>query len=64
MLHEGAHVALQSYGTSDSWKAAMEADCNFITQYAYDNPYREDIAESFTLYMGVRYQPDRIKKSV
>ena len=43
---------------------AQENDCEFISDYARDNPIREDIAESYLPYLAVRYRSDRISESL
>jgi len=40
--------------------AAQRADPTFISDYAMEFAQREDIAESFLLYLGLRYRRDRI----
>ena len=60
-VHEGAHVSLDlAHRDSSGWLAAQAADDVFISTYARDFPDREDIAESFLLYLAVRYQPERL----
>jgi hypothetical protein len=60
-LHEAAHTSLDAmHATSPGWLAAQAADAVFISTYARDFPYREDIAESFVPYLAVRYRSDRI----
>ncbi|MEO0783964.1 MAG: hypothetical protein AAFZ46_19710, partial [Pseudomonadota bacterium] len=47
VFHESAHVALDPLLTRDpDWQSNQVADGGFITQYASDNPDKEDIAES------------------
>ena len=46
------------------WLAAQEKDGAFISTYARDNPYREDIAESFLLYFALRHRADRISENL
>lgn len=61
-LHEGAHTSLDAYhATAPLWLAAQEADGAFISEYARDNPQREDIAESIGPYLAVRHYRDRIE---
>ena len=55
-LHEGAHASLDSdHYPSPGWRAAVEADGNFITEYAREVPTGEDIAESFVAYFQALY---------
>ena len=61
LVHEGAHTSLDSaHARSDGWLAAQREDPTFISTYARDHPFREDIAESFVPYLAVRYRADRI----
>ena len=63
LVHEGAHASLDpSHATDPDWIAAQEADGNYISIYARDYPQREDIAESFLLYLAVRYRSARISQ--
>lgn len=65
LVHEAAHTSLDmSHATSSGWSAAQAADPTFISTYARDNPYREDIAESFLPYLAVRYRGDRISQTL
>lgn len=65
LVHEASHTSLDAkHATATGWLAAQVADDNFISTYARDNPTREDIAESFLLYMAVRYRSDRISASL
>lgn len=60
-VHEAAHTSLDAaHASSPGWLAAQQADPTFISDYARDNPTREDIAESFLPYLAVRYRADRI----
>lgn len=62
LLHEGCHTSLDAYhSTSEGWKRAQAADGEFISNYAQENPLREDVAETFPLYLAVRYRSARIK---
>ncbi len=65
LVHEAAHTSLDAaHASSPGWLAAQQADPSFISDYARDNPTREDIAESFLPYLAVRYRLDRISQSV
>ena len=60
-VHEATHVTLDpAHANSPGWRAAQAADGVFISEYARDNPDREDVAESFTAWLAVRYQPERL----
>jgi hypothetical protein len=63
LLHEAAHTSLADYNLSADWKAAQQADNNFVSVYARDNPEREDVAESYVAYVAVRYRAARISKA-
>ena len=61
LVHEAAHTSLDpSHATDPDWIAAQKADGNYISIYARDYSKREDIAESFLLYLAVRYRSARI----
>lgn len=61
LVHEAAHTSLDAaHATASGWTAAQEADGNYISQYAKDNPAREDIAESLVPFIAVQYRSDRI----
>ena len=62
LIHEGAHVSLDlAHASGPGWRAAQRADDGvFISEYARDNPDREDVAESILAYLAVRYRPDRL----
>lgn len=57
LIHEAAHTSLDAaHATAPGWLAAQESDNRFISQYAEDNPLREDIAETMVPYIALRYQ--------
>ena len=62
LIHEGAHVSLDlAHASGAGWRAAQRADDGvFVSEYARDNPDREDVAESILPYFAVRYRPDRL----
>lgn len=65
VFHESAHVALDPLLTSDpDWKSNQRADNDFITQYAADNPDKEDIAESALFAWTMLYHPGRLRADV
>lgn len=64
-VHEAAHTSLDAtHSASKGWINAQNADPSFISTYAFDNPKREDVAETFLLYMALRYRSDRISASL
>ena len=65
LVHESSHTSLDAdHASSPGWLAAQIADGRFISTYASDNPDREDIAESFLLYLAIRHRSDRISQSI
>lgn len=58
--HEAAHALDQRYAREAGWLAAQKKDASFISSYAKENPFREDIAESVIPYFAVRMRPERI----
>ena len=64
-IHEASHTSLDSeHADSQGWLDAQKNDPVFISTYAQNNPDREDIAESFLLFLAVRYRSDRISESL
>lgn len=60
-LHEGAHTSLDAHHKdSEGWRAAQAADADFISDYARDFPNREDLAETFPMWLAVRFGEGRI----
>ena len=65
LVHEASHTSLDGdHASAEGWLAAQVADPDFITTYARDNPTREDIAETFLVWLAVRYRADRISESL
>lgn len=61
LFHEGAHTSLDPYHLDNiDWLNAQNRDGRFISNYARQNPGREDIAESVLLYYGVTYRSERM----
>ena len=61
LLHESVHVSLdRDHLYTAEWHTAEELDDNFISTYAKTHPSREDLAETFTMWMAWRYLPERI----
>tara|TARA_Y100000994_G_scaffold223031_1_gene203666 strand:- start:259 stop:900 length:642 start_codon:yes stop_codon:yes gene_type:complete len=64
-LHEGAHTSLDSRHARDpDWRAAQQADGNFLSIYARDYPEQEDVAESIGPWLAVRFFRDRIDSTL
>ena len=65
LVHEAAHTSLDGqHATSHGWLNAQTADNQFVSQYAQDNPTREDIAETFLVYLAARHRNDRIEEEM
>jgi len=61
LIHETVHAVLDSdHKRAPGWANAQQQDLGFISTYAKDHPFREDLAESFVPYMAVRYKSARI----
>jgi hypothetical protein len=55
LIHEASHTSLDAtHARAEEWKKAAELDGKFISNYAASNPYREDIAETFLMWIAVR----------
>ena len=63
LFHEAAHVGFQNHQNAPGRRAARDADEGFISNYARDNPDREDVAETMLVYFAIRYRPDRLSAS-
>lgn len=59
LFHEATHAALD-YLYRTNWKASRDKDSKYVSKYAFDNPNREDISESFLIYAALRYRPNRV----
>jgi hypothetical protein len=65
LVHEASHTSLDSYhATAKRWLAAQKSDPEFISTYARDNPTREDVAETFLMWLAVRHRLERIDPAV
>lgn len=65
LAHEAVHTSLDApHASSAGWLAAQQADAEFISDYARDNPTREDLAESFVPWLGVRCARARLDAAV
>ncbi len=64
-VHEATHTSLDAaHAGAKGWAAAQSADDTFISTYARDYPGREDLAESFLLYMALRHRSNRISATL
>ena len=59
LLHEGTHAALD-YLYNENWIVERNKDAKFISKYAYENPNREDISETFAVWLAVRNIENRL----
>jgi len=58
LAHEAAHTSLDAaHAASAGWRAAQRADGCFASQYARENPTREDVAETVVPYLALRHRP-------
>ena len=68
LIHEAAHTSVDAYVYPDrltngeDWIKAVDKDNCYISDYARDYPYREDLAELMPLYIAVKFFPDRISE--
>jgi uncharacterized repeat protein (TIGR02543 family) len=68
LIHEAAHTSVDAYVYPDrltngeEWIKAVDKDNCYISDYARDYPYREDLAELMPLYIAVKFFPDRISE--
>lgn len=60
-VHEAAHTSLDGdHAEAPAWLEAQRLDANFISQYAQDNPLREDVAETYLLHFAIRHRSQRV----
>jgi hypothetical protein len=65
LIHESVHAVIDKNHTRNAqWNQAQQQDISFISTYAEDHPFREDLAESFLPYLAVRYKHDRISEEL
>ena len=71
LIHEAAHTSIDAYHypqrltNGEGWIEAVNKDTGcYISDYARDYPYREDIAELMPLYVAVKYFPERISNEI
>ncbi len=62
-VHEATHTSLDAaHAGASGWLAAQASDPEFISTYARDHPMREDVAESFLVWLAVRFRAARISE--
>ena len=65
LAHEAVHTSLDgAHAAAPGWLAAQASDAEFISEYARDNPTREDVAESFVPWLGVACARSRLDPAV
>jgi hypothetical protein len=65
IFHEACHTSLDHDAYNNlAFEKAQLSDDNFISTYALDFPYREDVAESCLMYFALKYRPDRIPNRI
>jgi hypothetical protein len=65
LVHEATHTSLDAtHASSIDWLRAQQNDAMFISRYAQENPKREDLAETFLLYVGITLRPDRLSNEL
>lgn len=65
VFHETIHATLDAdYLQSNEWLQAQQNDSAFITQYAKDNPNKEDIAESALFAYTMIVHPGRLSEQI
>jgi hypothetical protein len=65
LIHEASRTSLDAaHANAAGWRAAQEADDEFVFSWARDFSTREDIAESFLTYLAVRHLADQIPESL
>ena len=62
LLHEGTHAALD-YLYNEDWIVERDKDTKFVSKYAFENPNREDISETFAIWLALRNQDDRLPEA-
>ncbi len=63
LVHEACHTSLDAmHADAPGWLEAQTLDGGFISDYAEEFPDREDIAESFLLWLAVRHRSARISQ--
>ena len=65
LIHEAGHASLdERHESAPAWLAAQNADGEFISTYAKDNPTREDVAETYPMYLAVRDTTGRVSEDL
>ncbi len=65
VFHESVHASYQfMYQNHPDWTSAQAADPTFVTEYAQDNPFVEDIAESALFAYAYLTYPGRLSSDI
>ncbi|MEO1638960.1 MAG: hypothetical protein AAFU41_06895 [Pseudomonadota bacterium] len=65
VFHEAAHLFLEPViGRDPDWSSNQRADGAFITEYAAENPTKEDLAESALFAWTMLHHPGRLPPHV
>jgi len=65
VFHESVHATLDAdWAQSPAWKRAQDKDGAFVTDYAADQPHREDMAESALFAYTILTHPGRLPNEV
>lgn len=65
LVHEASHTSLDSrHAAAAGWIDAQQRDGDFISTYARENPTREDVAESFLMWLALRHRPGAITRQL
>ena len=65
VFHESVHASLDStYLRSQAWLDAQRSDGTFVTQYAKNNPDKEDMAESAIFAYTMLKHPGRLSRDI
>ena len=68
LIHEATHTSIDAYiypdreTNGEGWINAVDKDNCYISNYARDYPYREDLAELMPLYIAVKFFPEQISE--
>lgn len=63
MIHEAVHTSLDSRLYNDQWYAAVAADGVYISNYAKEFPNREDVAETYVVWLATRCAKDEFTQA-
>ena len=59
LVHEATHASLD-YLYTEGYVEARDMDPLYISAYSAENPDREDISETYLVYLGLKYRENRI----